>query len=492
MDQTDKTLPTRGPTLLVRVDGQTGVKRFAKTFGIGRAADNDLVILDRSVSQHHAEVVFEGGGWRIRDLESTNGTVVGGERIDEAEIESTLRVRLGHQGPGLRLELESRASESQLKTAVPTDSTIRKRYLAPRDPEHFGHHTAAVRRVFARVQRRRAKRYIIALAVVSLVGGGAVAYSVHLQREIERQKAAAEELFYTAKALELEIGELELSAEERQSLRARRDELDQQYRDFIEELGIYSDQTPEEVRLIYRVAHRFGESEVNIPQAFVDEVTRYIERWKSTTRLDAAIARAESNGYSQRIADIMLEHDLPPEFFFLALQESDFKLEAVGPETRFGIAKGMWQFMPGTARDYGLRTGPLVGVGRPDPLDDRHDFEKATRAAASYLRRLYNTDAQASGLLVAASYNWGQTRVLRLIRTMPENPRERNFWQLLTLYRDRVPNETYDYVFSIVSAAVIGENPELFGFEFEVPFKRPEPITDEVAGVAVDALVDAP
>jgi hypothetical protein len=82
--------------------------------------------------------------------------------------------------------------------------------------------------------------------------------------------------------------------------------------------------------------------------------------------------------------------------------------------------------------------------------------------------------------------------VLRLIRTMPQNPRERNFWQLLTQYRDRVPRETYDYVFSIVSAAVIGENPELFGFEFEVPFKRPEPITDDVAGAAVDALVDAP
>jgi hypothetical protein len=152
----------------------------------------------------------------------------------------------------------------------------------------------------------------------------------------------------------------------------------------------------------------------------------------------------------------------------------------------------MWQFLPGTGRDYGLRTGPLVGVGRPDPLDDRHDFEKATRAAARYLRRLYQTDAQASGLLVAASYNWGQTRVLRLIRTMPQNPRERNFWRLLTQYRDQIPNETYDYVFSIVSAAVIGENPELFGFGFDVPFKRPEPISDELAGAAVDAPVVAP
>ncbi len=55
---------------------------------------------------------------------------------------------------------------------------------------------------------------------------------------------------------------------------------------------------------------------------------------------------------------------------------------------------------------------------------------------------------------------------------MPETPRERNFWNLLTQYRDRIPTETYHYVFSIVSAAVIGENPELFGFEFSPPLPR--------------------
>jgi hypothetical protein len=68
-----------------------------------------------------------------------------------------------------------------------------------------------------------------------------------------------------------------------------------------------------------------------------------------------------------------------------------------------------------------------------------------------------------------ASYNWGERRVIKLIRQMPENPRERNFWQLLEKYRHEIPRETYDYVFYIFSAAVIGENPNLFGFEFENP-----------------------
>ncbi len=52
---------------------------------------------------------------------------------------------------------------------------------------------------------------------------------------------------------------------------------------------------------------------------------------------------------------------------------------------------------------------------------------------------------------------------------MPQNPRERNFWVLLTKHRDDVPKQTYDYVLSILSAAVIGENPRLFGFQFDNP-----------------------
>ena len=68
-----------------------------------------------------------------------------------------------------------------------------------------------------------------------------------------------------------------------------------------------------------------------------------------------------------------------------------------------------------------------------------------------------------------ASYNWGEQRVINLIRKMPANPRERNFWKVLEKYRGQLPLETYDYVFYIVSAAAIGENPKLFGFNVDSP-----------------------
>ena len=165
----------------------------------------------------------------------------------------------------------------------------------------------------------------------------------------------------------------------------------------------------------------------------------------------------------------MLARDLPPQFFYLALQESNFDVYSIGPLTYMGHAKGMWQFIPETAVRYGLILGPLTDVGRPDPADDRHNFEKSTNAAARYIKFIYRTDAQASGLLVMSGYNWGENRVIKILRSMPSNPRERNFWKLLERHRSQIPQETYDYVFHIFSAAVIGENPRLFGFKFDNP-----------------------
>ncbi len=118
---------------------------------------------------------------------------------------------------------------------------------------------------------------------------------------------------------------------------------------------------------------------------------------------------------------------------------------------------------------YGLQVGPLVELPRYDPRDERFDFDMSTLAASKYLRYIYTTEAQASGLLVMASYNWGHNAIRRRLKKMPQNPRDRNFWLLLETHK--IPEETYDYVLYIFSAAVIGENPRLFGFDFDNPLK---------------------
>jgi membrane-bound lytic murein transglycosylase MltF len=160
---------------------------------------------------------------------------------------------------------------------------------------------------------------------------------------------------------------------------------------------------------------------------------------------------------------------VPREFFYLALQESKLDPRAIGPSTRLGFPKGLWQLTPSTAETYGLRLGPLQGEPSFDPVDERYDVAKSTAAAARYLEDIYTTDAQASGLLVMASYNMGETRIRTLIRSMPKSPAERNFWALLEKHRRQIPKETYNYVLRVVSAAVIGANPRLFGFDADPP-----------------------
>jgi soluble lytic murein transglycosylase-like protein len=211
-----------------------------------------------------------------------------------------------------------------------------------------------------------------------------------------------------------------------------------------------------------------------MPPGFKQEVENYITKWQSSGRYKAAVQRARENGYTPRITRELLNQGLPPQFFYLAMQESNFDPYISGPETYMGIAKGMWQFIPETGAKYGLQIGPLADLRRPDTSDDRHNWEKATVAASRYLKDLYSTDALASGLLVMASYNWGEGRVIKRIKSLPGNARERNFWRLLTEFRADIPAETYDYVFHIVSAAVIGENPRLFGFDFDNPLAHLE------------------
>jgi len=293
----------------------------------------------------------------------------------------------------------------------------------------------------------------------------------------------AQDLFYTIKSLDVDIANLERALLDSNSQQgtdvikkyeSRRQEMEKSYDQFLATLHVYNPKMTEQQRLVLRIARIFGECELDMPKDFESEINKYIRNWQGSGRLATAIRIAQQNGYPDFISKELLARGLPPQFFYLALQESNFDPYISGPMTRKGIAKGMWQFVPETAVKYGLRPGPLVDLRRPDPSDERDQYEKATKAAARYLKDLYSTDAQASGFLVMACYNWGENQVLPLVRSMPANPRERNFWKLLSNHKDRIPRETYDYVFYIISAAVIGENPRLFGFDFDNPLANLE------------------
>ncbi len=456
---------------------------FTKSFRVGRDPECQVRFTDVAVSKIHLEVFFEKDKWWARDLNSTNGTFRGGKKITKIPLGTRTKLILGRTGPLLTFEVEGASGDGDktvLKSIFSPTAFVDKYLKDPNAKDDAGERTRLIRqKVFVREKKISQKyiRVIIGLGVLAIL---ASAYAVYKHMQVQKQELLAQEAFYEMKALDIAYaslkkqlttvtGDTTAHAEVGTYLEKRR-KLMASYEKLIGELGIYSEGMDDKQKAIYHVARVFGECEIGMPGDFIDEVENYIDLWKKSPRLRQAISKAEENGYPARIASAFIEEDLPPQFFYLALQESEFDSTVVGPETRFGIAKGMWQFMPATALQYGLKTGPLIGVAKPDPRDERQDVAKSTVAAARYISDMYNTEAQASGLLVIASYNWGHNVVRGLIREMPDNPRDRNFWRFLAQHRDKIPKQTYDYVFYIFSAAVICEDPKVWGFNMEKPF----------------------
>jgi pSer/pThr/pTyr-binding forkhead associated (FHA) protein len=456
---------------------------FSRPFRIGRTDECDVCIPDEYVSRSHAEVVLEGRQWSIRDLHSANGIFLDGQRVETTLIDGPITIRLGVEGPFVSFIVEPTPAVTPEIGSETMARYINRYFVKPSDGEQVGEHTIMVRRAFAQVHRKQRSKYTVALAVLAVAVLAASGYALHERQVAVKQKAFAEDIFYNMKSLDVDIANVEklvLESNNRQGMdevkkyQSRRKEMEKSYDKFLTTLRVYDPKMTPQQQLVLRVARIFGECELAMPPAFMTEINNYIAKWQSSDRLRDAIANANAKGYTARISEELLAQDLPPQFFYLALQESNFDPYISGPETAKGIAKGMWQFIPETAVKYGLQIGPLVDMRRADTRDDRHHWDRETIAAAKYLKDLYSTDAQASDLLVMACYNWGEGRVIPLVRSMPPNPRDRNFWRLLSLYRDKIPQETYDYVFYIVSAAVIGENPRLFGFDFDNPLAQPE------------------
>ncbi len=475
------------PTITVQVTRgeQSGeAALFNGAFVVGRGKECEFRIQNSVVSRRHVRIYYDNGAWRFEDLGSSNGTYLNGNRTEAASLSGPLELELGQGGPVLALTPEPEPARRSAPSPVPreftTETQIIRHYLDKSRTEKPGEQTMMFRRAIERVQKKKSRAYwvIIGVALVLLALSGA--FIVHQKNEIAVLTKTAEEIFYLMKSQELQIGKLEdlilLQAKPKQlaELKAKRGalrEMEKEYDKLVMKLGIYRTMS-EEDRIIIRTARSLGECEINAPREFIREVRNYIKKWKSSDRFAMSLNRVRTKGYAPIVEEVMARYELPSHYFFLALQESGFQEEAVGPKTRYGYAKGIWQMIPNTAKQYGLHIGPLFEEPVYDRKDDRFNFEKATRAAAAYLRDISNTEAQASGLLVMASYNWGENNTRRIIRQMPQNPRERNFWRLLAT--GTIPRETYDYVYSIVSAAAICENPRLFGFDFVCPLTAPQ------------------
>lgn len=158
----------------------------------------------------------------------------------------------------------------------------------------------------------------------------------------------------------------------------------------------------------------------------------------SHTNTMLTIKRA--NRYYQEIVSILKEQGIPEDFFYLAAIESCFDNRAVSSAR----ASGIWQFMPATARQFGLEVN--------DYVDERYNCEKATVAACKYLKQGYRK--YGCWMTVASSYNAGMGRIGTELK-------KQGVETAFDLYLNQ---ETSRYIFRMLAIKTIMEDPEKYGF----------------------------
>lgn len=176
-----------------------------------------------------------------------------------------------------------------------------------------------------------------------------------------------------------------------------------------------------------------------------------IEHWMSyytsspIGRRTMKIGFERSNAYLEMARAEFRSAGVPEDLVWLAFVESVWNPQAVSP----AAAGGIWQFIPATATDYGLK----VKSGE----DERADPFKQTRVAAVYLHDLYTIFGDWA--LVMAAYNSGEPRVMGAI---VKNGRA-NFWDLYE--KELLPKETRDYVPKILAAIKVASQQDSYGLE---------------------------
>jgi hypothetical protein len=444
---------------------------------IGRGPQNDLVIQGpdvASVSLQHLEIRRDEAGFRIHDLDSTNGTYLNGEPVTDAPLHAPASIRLGPQGPELAFTAEDPGGAALDKTieipagafAVPlspepasqpgdyeellSEAVSRARHARLKGR---GGETLTIMRETLGVALRRTSRPLhvtIGALIVALiaVAGGAAWKIVALDRE--------------RRTIDQRIHDVELQLEKASGKPAEADRL-------YTVLTDYQNQAEQvEHSLLYRLGPQpnedfltheirtlmaeFGAEVYSVPPDFAERVRYYVEQYQGPNRPLVAHVLHDATPEVKIMRGVLQQEQLPPDLAYIPIVESALATQAASPAGAFGP----WQLTPVTARAFGLRVDHKV--------DERTNLVKSTRASCGFLRQLIlDFGAGSSVMLALAAYDLGPTRVKQAIMTTVRDPiKQRNFWYLYHV--GALPKETREYVPKVVAAMIIGRNPSHFGF----------------------------
>jgi peptidoglycan lytic transglycosylase D len=173
-------------------------------------------------------------------------------------------------------------------------------------------------------------------------------------------------------------------------------------------------------------------------------IQQYINFYQGRGRGTMESGLRKSGQYMKLARQIFAKEGVPVDITWLGQVESAWKPKAMS----WAAASGLWQFIPGTGRQYGLRQTAWI--------DERNSFEQATTASARYLKDLaarYQGDWE----LAMAAYNTGAGNVDRAI----SRAGSRSFWAIYPY----IAQETRNYVPNILAVILIAKNPEKYGFK---------------------------
>lgn len=182
---------------------------------------------------------------------------------------------------------------------------------------------------------------------------------------------------------------------------------------------------------------------------FREAVDYWIQYWENAARPWFPEFLHRMSIFEEMVDSVLAAGELPESLRYLPLIESGYNPRARSSAS----AVGMWQFMPGTAREHGMTVAAFV--------DERRNPFKSTDAAADYLSSLYRRFE--SWFLALAAYNGGPNRAQRILRQNArlEQPSDSLFWAL----RRHWPRETREFVPKLVGAIIVAQDLERYGYE---------------------------
>lgn len=329
----------------------------------GRSGRNDVIINNSVVSRKHCVVLSNGFSYKLKDLDSTNGTYVNGLLLkDDIILQNRDTINLGYKGPLFQFKIIPN---------TPVDYII--------------------------LFLRKFKYYKITLfliLVLFLMIRGGINHKYTIQNNINNVKKDT-------------------------------DLLKNEFRNLLYEYGITNFALEEKV---------------------TEKIRIYVKNYKTSKTYYVGLQNRKK--YLPMITKIFNKYKIPLDFSFLAFVESNYNPKAYNKSSG---ARGLWQLMASTARQYGLI------VNRK--FDERINSEKSTVAAAKYINDLLSVFGLNSFMLVIAAYNVGDGSLRISLRQINDPLKERSFSYLFE--NDLLPKETKEFVLKVLALILLSKNPDI-------------------------------